>query len=184
MVFVHDTEVSLATAVDLINSAEPGSEEVSILLTVRDLDRFVRRWEVTGVRRRTRAELAELHDLRDRLRSIWGLDKDALVVEVNRLLAEGNALPQLVKHDHWDYHIHASSPHEPLAKRLGVEIALALVDVIRADEVDRLRGCAAAECTQVLIDLSKNRSKRFCGVTCGNRENVAAYRARRRSPSG
>ncbi|MDT4918514.1 MAG: hypothetical protein QOH89_3214, partial [Pseudonocardiales bacterium] len=51
-------------------------------------------------------------------------------------------------------------------------------DVIRGDELDRLRVCAASDCEDVLIDLSKNRSRRFCDSGCGNRANVAAYRAR------
>ena len=56
---------------------------------------------------------------------------------------------------------------------------MALVDVIRADELDRLRVCAADDCEDVVVDLSKNRSKRFCDGGCGNRANVAAYRARK-----
>ena len=39
--------------------------------------------------------------------------------------------------------------------------------------------CAAPDCDDVLVDLSKNRSRRFCGTTCANRVNVAAFRARR-----
>ncbi|MEO7071362.1 MAG: CGNR zinc finger domain-containing protein, partial [Nostocoides sp.] len=35
------------------------------------------------------------------------------------------------------------------------------------------------DCDDVFVDLSRNRSKRFCDAICGNRENVAAYRARR-----
>jgi predicted RNA-binding Zn ribbon-like protein len=31
----------------------------------------------------------------------------------------------------------------------------------------------------VVVDLSKNRSKRFCEAGCGNRAAVTAYRARR-----
>jgi predicted RNA-binding Zn ribbon-like protein len=31
----------------------------------------------------------------------------------------------------------------------------------------------------VIVDLSKNRSRRFCGLACANRVNVAAYRSRR-----
>jgi hypothetical protein len=31
----------------------------------------------------------------------------------------------------------------------------------------------------VVVDLSRNRSRRFCSTTCGNRVAVAAYRARR-----
>jgi hypothetical protein len=30
----------------------------------------------------------------------------------------------------------------------------------------------------VVVDLSRNRSKRFCEAGCGNRAAVAAYRAR------
>jgi predicted RNA-binding Zn ribbon-like protein len=34
----------------------------------------------------------------------------------------------------------------------------------------------------VVVDLSRNKSKRFCATgNCGNRANVAAYRARKRS---
>jgi predicted RNA-binding Zn ribbon-like protein len=53
--------------------------------------------------------------------------------------------------------------------------------VIRADELARLRVCAADDCEDVVVDLSKNRSKRFCDGGCGNRANVAAYRARKAS---
>ena len=53
-----------------------------------------------------------------------------------------------------------------------------LVDVVRADRLDRLRDCEADDCTGVFVDLSKNGSKRFCSARCGNRIAVRAYRAR------
>ena len=53
-----------------------------------------------------------------------------------------------------------------------------MVDVIRADELSRLGTCADDECDGVVLDLSRNRSRRFCSTTCGNRNAVAAYRAR------
>jgi predicted RNA-binding Zn ribbon-like protein len=99
---------------------------------------------------------------------------------VNRVLRESNALPQLVKHDQLDYHIHAVPMDAPLAERMAVEAAMAMADVIRTDELSRLRICGGEDCQDVYIDLSKNRSRRFCGTSCGNRANVAAYRARRR----
>jgi len=40
------------------------------------------------------------------------------------------------------------------------------------------------KCGGVLVDLSKNRSKRFCDAGCGNRAAVNAYRARRAARSG
>jgi predicted RNA-binding Zn ribbon-like protein len=56
---------------------------------------------------------------------------------------------------------------------------MGLLDLVRSDELDRLRTCAAEDCDDVLVDLSKNRSRRFCDGGCGNRANVAAYRARK-----
>jgi predicted RNA-binding Zn ribbon-like protein len=34
------------------------------------------------------------------------------------------------------------------------------------------------DCSSVHVDLSKNRSRRFCSTACANRTNVAAYRIR------
>jgi predicted RNA-binding Zn ribbon-like protein len=176
VIFAHDTEVALAAAAALINTETEGG-----LDTVAELAAFVSGWGWTGSRKHSVAELEAVQALRPRLRQVWYLDKDGAVEFVNRLLREASALPQLVKHDEWDYHLHATSPDQPLADRMAVEAAMAFVDVIRTDELDRLRVCAADDCENVLIDLSKNRSRRFCEKGCGNRANVAAYRARRRA---
>ena len=95
-------------------------------------------------------------------------------------------MPQLLKHDGWDYHLHATDPDAPLPARMAVEAAMAMVDVVRVGELDRLRICSAADCQDVVVDLSKNRSKRFCDSGCGNRLAAAAYRSRRSnvSPKG
>ena len=37
------------------------------------------------------------------------------------------AVPQLVRHDGWDYHLHAVDPATPLAERIAVETAMAMV---------------------------------------------------------
>ena len=173
MLFAHDTEVALAAAAALVNTEDDGRLE-----DVAGLDAFVAEWGWTGSRKHTRAELDAVRALRPRLRPLWGEDKDGVVRIVNGLLREFSALPQLVKHDEWDYHLHATGPDQPLADRMAVEAAMAFVDVIRSDELDRLRVCAAADCDDVVVDLSKNRSRRFCEKGCGNRANVAAYRAR------
>ncbi len=120
--------------------------------------------------------------LRSQLASLWTADEDAAVKTVNQLLIDARALPQLVKHDHWDWHLHATTPEAPLAERMGTEAAMALVDVIRSKEMDRLRVCAADDCDAVVLDLSRNRSKLYCDTgNCANRTHVAAYRARKAS---
>ena len=93
-------------------------------------------------------------------------------------------MPQLVRHDDWDWHLHAVADDAPLATRIAVETAMAMIDVIRADEMSRLGVCADDDCGGIVLDLSRNRSRRFCSTTCGNRNAVAAYRARQAKAGG
>ncbi|HEY7050070.1 MAG TPA: CGNR zinc finger domain-containing protein, partial [Jatrophihabitantaceae bacterium] len=72
----------------------------------------------------------------------------------------------------------------PLADRLAAEAGMAFADLIRTGELDRLRICAADDCDAVLVDLTRNRSRIYCDTgNCGNRQHVAAYRARQRGSS-
>jgi predicted RNA-binding Zn ribbon-like protein len=175
VLFAHDTEVALTAAAALVNTGRGGTEG---LPSPTALDDFVSAWRWTGSRTHDQAELEAVRRLRPRLAQLWSMTEDEAAGLVNALLREGRALPQLVKHDGWDYHLHATSPQAPLADRMAVEAAMAFSDVIRAGQLDRLRRCAAPDCEQVHIDLSKNRSRRFCGTACANRTNVAAYRVR------
>lgn len=177
MLFAHDTELALRAAAALVNTE---SADGDALTGLAELDAFVAEWGWTGARRRTRAELDQVRALRPRLRRLWELDEDGVAHEVNAMLREAGALPQLVTHGDWGYHLHATPGDAPLADRMMVEAAMALVDVVRQGELDRLRVCGADDCADLLVDLSKNRSRRFCSTTCSNRVNVAAFRARRR----
>jgi predicted RNA-binding Zn ribbon-like protein len=176
VVFAHDTDVALAAAAALVNTADGARDQLPDPAT---LDRFVRVWGWTGDRARDEAELRAVRELRPRLRELWQVGEEQVVQLVNGLLREAKALPQLVRHDDWDYHLHATPPEAPLATRMAVEAAMAFVDVIRSKELSRLRICAYPGCDNVVVDLSKNRSKRFCESGCGNRAAVAAYRTRR-----
>ena len=183
MLFAHDTEVALTAAAALVNTSRGGAEQ---LPDPAALDRFVAAWEWSGGRTHDQAELDEVRALRSRLACLWDMGKDDAASLVNALLREASALPQLVKHGNWDYHLHATAPDAPLADRMAVEAAMAFADVIRSGQLDRLRRCAADHCDNVHVDLSKNRSRRFCGTACANRVNVAAYRTRQatRLPGG
>ncbi|CAI3805546.1 CGNR zinc finger domain-containing protein [Pseudarthrobacter sp. MM222] len=177
MVFAPDTEVALRSVVNLINTAANGDEE---LATTADLDRFLAAEGFTGSRTGDAAELASVHRLRSELAELWLAEEAAAVDTLNRLLRDARALPQLVKHDGWDWHLHATTPEAPLADRMSTEAAMALVDVIRSKEMDRLLVCTAEDCDAVVLDLSRNRSKRYCDTgNCANRAHVAAYRARK-----
>src|SRR6476469_325831 len=176
MLFAHDTEASLLAAVALVNSAE----EPDTLTTVEQLDAFYVAHAYTGSRTRDLDELEAVRALRGPLRKLLTSGRDDAVGIVNRMLAEAGAVPQLVRHDGEDWHLHATDSTAPFATRIAVETAMAMVDVIRADEMSRLGVCADPDCEGIVLDLSRNRSRRFCSPACSNRAAVTAYRARRR----
>lgn len=186
MLFAHDTEEALVSAAALVNTL--GLHTGQDTLTDRAaLDEFVARFRFTGSRTapgsaEAEQELDDVRALRDEILRLWTAGStDELVEGVNRLLADGGALPQLVRHDGWDWHLHATAADQPLATRMAVEAAMALVDVVRGGELARLKVCEADDCADLHVDLSKNRSRRYCEAGCGNRANVAAYRARKAS---
>lgn len=177
MVFTHDTDAALLAAVSLVNSGEEPGEPLG---SVADLTAFLEEWAYTGRIDASDSELDEVRRLRPRLRELLTAERDEAVAMVNAMLAEARAVPRLMRHDSWDWHLHAIDEDRPLADRILVETAMAMVDVVRLDEMSRLGTCAADDCDDVVLDLSRNRSRRFCSTTCGNREAVAAYRARQR----
>lgn len=175
MVFAYDSEMALQTAVELVDTAS----EPDTLTTVAALDDFVARWRFTGRHERTRAELEAVRSLRPRLRTLLLAERDTAVALVNQMLAGVQMRPELVRHDDYDWHLHAVDPEASLPERITVETAMAMIDVIRADEHSRLGVCADDSCDGVVLDLSRNRSRRYCSTGCANRNAVAAYRARR-----
>ncbi|QKJ19571.1 CGNR zinc finger domain-containing protein [Microbacterium hominis] len=179
MVFIHDTKRTLMMVVDLVNTL-PGFDGDDTLTSLADLDRFLAANPYSGTLRKDAAALAAVREVRARLAALWQVDRDGAVPLVNAMLADGEALPRLVIHDEYDWHIHATSDESPLATRIMVEAAMAFIDVIRADEYGRVRTCDADDCDAVYVDYSKNGSKRYCDTgNCGNRMNVNAYRRRK-----
>jgi predicted RNA-binding Zn ribbon-like protein len=176
--FAPDTEESLEFVVALCNTdpgaSRSGADELSTPAQLADmLNGF------SGRHDHTETELRDVRRTRDLLRRVWTLGRDEAAEEVNTMLRDAKAMPYLIRHDGMDWHIHATSPEAPLAERIRVEAALALFDVIRMDEMGRLRTCEADDCTGLILDLSRNGSKRFCTVRCGNRMNMIAFRERK-----
>ena len=179
MHFAPDTEDTLEFVVALCNTdagaSRTGLDELSTLEQLRNiLDDL----EYTGHFDRDLEELRTVRETRDLLRVVWSLPRDESAEAVNGMLRDARALPQLVRHGRYDWHLHATEPDAPLAERMRVEAALALADVIRMNENGRMRVCAAPDCTGILLDLSRNGSKQYCSVRCGNRMNQVAFRER------
>ena len=179
MYFAPDTKETLEFTVALANTdphaSRSGDDE---LMTVDDLEAILTRFRYSGRIDHDETERAKVALTRQRLRSIWTLGRDDAVTEVNAMLSEADALPQLTRHNGSGWHWHATAADAPLAERMRVEVALALADVIRMDAMDRLRTCKAPDCSGVLVDFSRNGSKSYCSVRCGNRMNMVAFRER------
>jgi predicted RNA-binding Zn ribbon-like protein len=180
--FGHDTQCALGTVVDLVNTG-PEISGGDGLTGLSDLTDFVARHAISEPGRLTKDDLEAVRRLRARLHAIFGAtDQPAAVRLVNALVADARTTPRLTDHDDWPLHMHYYAPGARLAEHLAADCGMALAFVLAAGEWERLTTCDAPDCNRVLIDLSRNRSRRYCdSKTCGNRLHVAAYRARQRA---
>lgn len=179
MHYAPDAIESLEFAAALANTA-PGASRSGLdeLPDPATLVEFMARQRMSGRIDGDDRELADVIHTRERIRRAWTMHRDDLADEINAMLVEANARIQLMRHDAQDWHFHATPRDAPLAERVRCEFALALADVVRTNETERLRVCEAFDCDGLLVDLSRNGSKRFCSVRCGNRMNMVAYRER------
>ena len=57
-------------------------------------------------------------------------------------------------------------------------LAWAALDLLRSDELDRLKRCPSDNCRWLFLDHTKNRSRRWCDMaTCGNQAKARKHRA-------
>ncbi|HEV7933993.1 MAG TPA: CGNR zinc finger domain-containing protein [Actinomadura sp.] len=181
MIFTHDTEHALGTVVDLINTGvAAGGEER--LPDLEALQAFVDRNRFSDMTEPTSADLAEAHRLRGLFHEVFNAsDLPAAVTLVNGVVGAVRTTPRLTDHDGHDWHVHFFAPGASLGAHLAADCGMALAYVVASGDLDRLRTCEAPDCARVLVDLSRNRCRRYCDSrTCGNRMHVAAYRARQR----
>lgn len=64
----------------------------------------------------------------------------------------------------------------PEIERIAWGIALDAARLLTSSEGDRIRQCADAECGWFFLDVSRNRSRRWCSMEgCGNRNKVRSF---------
>jgi predicted RNA-binding Zn ribbon-like protein len=180
--FAHDVERALDVVVDLVNTDPAGAGE-ELLPDAAALQEFVVRHDLSDVDRVTEQDLAAVRAIRPPLREVFlAGSAEGTAKVLNQLFSTMTMSPRLTDHDHYAWHMHYFTPGAAVAEHLMVDGAMALAVVVTSGEHERLQICAAPDCSRVLVDLSRNRSKRYCDSrTCGNRLHVAAYRERRRA---
>ncbi|MFH8367062.1 CGNR zinc finger domain-containing protein [Streptomyces sp. NPDC018031] len=181
MLINHDTRCALDAVVDLVNTA-PQGEDRDDLTDVADLHRFVERNDISDVGTLGARDLAAVRAVREKFTAVFSSPDTRSTAELlNAMVAAAGTTPRLTDHDGYDWHVHYFAPGASVADHLAADGGMALAFLVVAGERERLRRCEAPDCGRAFVDLSRNRSRRYCDSrTCGNRLHVAAYRARRR----
>ncbi|MFD3520739.1 CGNR zinc finger domain-containing protein [Streptomyces sp. NPDC058653] len=181
----HDTRNALETVVSLVNTL-PEADGTDGLADVDALYGFARAHRMSGVGDLGPRDLRAVQDVRTRFAEVFAAAGPREVSRLlNELVAAAGTTPQLTDHDGYDWHVHYFAPDASMADHLAADCGMALAFIVVAGEQERLRRCEAPDCGHAFVDLSRNRSRRYCSSrTCGNRLHVAAYRARRREAAG
>ncbi|MFD9035872.1 CGNR zinc finger domain-containing protein [Streptomyces sp. NPDC059567] len=185
MLIPHDTRIALDTVVDLMNTAPQGDRDDE-LGDLQSLHTFVRAHDVSDVGELDENDLRGVREVRARFTAVFAApDARIAATLINQLVAAAGTTPQLTDHDGYDWHVHYFAPGASITDHLAADCGMALAFIVVAGEQERLRRCEAPDCGRAFVDLSRNRSRRYCDSrTCGNRLHVAAYRARRKEAAG
>lgn len=193
MLITHDTRCALDAVVDLVNTAPDAESADSAASTGTDgladvaaLGEFVRSHDISDVGVLSERDLAGVRHIRSRFQEVFAApEPQAAAAVINELIAAAGTTPRLTDHDGYDWHVHYFAPGASIADHLAADCGMALAFFVVAGEQERLRRCEAPDCRHAFVDLSRNRSRRYCDSrTCGNRLHVAAYRARRKEAAG
>ena len=189
MLIPHDTRFALDTVVDLVNTLpqdDANGGDPDGLACVEALYAFLRRHRVSDVGELGSRDLGAVLEVRARFAEVFAAPAPPVAAAlINELVAAAGTTPQLTDHDGYDWHVHYFAPGASVADHLAADCGMALAFILVAGEQERLLRCEAPDCGRAFVDLSRNRSRRYCDSrTCGNRLHVAAYRARRREAAG
>ncbi|MER5762302.1 MULTISPECIES: CGNR zinc finger domain-containing protein [unclassified Streptomyces] len=181
----HDTRRALDVVVALVNTSAE-TEQPDGLADVNALRGFVHEYAISDVGELSARDLAGVRTVRGKFAQIFAAPTSrAASVLINELVATAGTTPQLTNHDGYDWHVHYFAPGASVGDHLAADGGMALAFIVVSGEQERLRRCEAPDCRRAFVDLSRNRSRRYCDSrTCGNRLHVAAYRARRKSELG
>lgn len=177
----HDTRRALDVVVALVNTAAE-AEQPDGLADVGSLREFVREYKISDIGELGARDLAGVRTVRGKFAQVFGAPNPRTAAGlINELVATAGTTPQLTDHDGYDWHVHYFAPGASLGDHLAADGGMALAFIVVSGEQERLRRCEAPDCRRAFVDLSRNRSRRYCDSrTCGNRLHVAAYRARRK----
>jgi predicted RNA-binding Zn ribbon-like protein len=169
-------------AVRLVNTESLGHEGGDLLASMDGLRSLVADREHLS-HSISRSDLDALRMVRDEFRGFFvacsqGNGEDA-AARLNELLIQFPVHPQLSGHDGQPWHVHyteSGSMSDKYAAGAAMGLAVRLAEL----GLERFGVCQATPCLGVFMDVSANRTRRYCSERCASRANVIAYRARKR----
>ncbi len=183
MDFSHYSDKPIEMAVELINTLDVASNEDK-LTEAADVTTFISHHDEGWCTPGWTAEESDLHEvraLRSRLRAVVTAADAATAAEnLNSVLADVGAVPRVSVHGTTPPHLHFEPETDSPARWLGAVAAMGLAVALVEGGFDRFGVCGSSTCEDVFVDTSRNRSRHHCSETCTTRENVAAYRRRKR----
>ncbi|HEY2203422.1 MAG TPA: CGNR zinc finger domain-containing protein [Pseudonocardia sp.] len=184
---LNDYQLGASLATALVNTAAEVQSEGDRIAHPAALADFLAGHRVPVAGTPTSADVAAVHALRAELRALLLAPAEASprrAVERAAALTEPVGVgPALTPGDdgRWVWRVR-SRPGAGLADELALLTGTAVLAVLRTLGPDRFRRCASPDCAGVFVDTSRGGRRRYCEPeVCGNRVNVAAYRARRRA---
>ncbi|TCO45499.1 CGNR zinc finger protein [Kribbella antiqua] len=188
--FDSHTRSVLAAAVEYVNRLTPGHSGGAPFAAPADESQAVADSLVAigypqpAVRA---ADARRLASLAGRMRIVFEAahtgDLDRAATEVNALLLDTNARPQLDRGRGKGWSLHFHGPNDELANGWAAGCAAGLAIALGSDLGGRLGVCAAPLCDRVFVDTSRNAQRRFCSPQCQSRAKAAAHRARQHPPT-
>lgn len=174
-------------ATDLVNTSPGvrrlGGEALTDPAALDDLLRAYTDTPLAGTARgrSSRTDLHAVLDLRTTVRSVIETSDEFIIEGAHELLRRVPLMPILTSDaGGWQWSVETPADAS-LADELAVLIGVGVLATIRALGRDRIRDCSADDCTGVFIDTSRSGRRRYCTPgLCGNRANVARFRARQR----
>jgi predicted RNA-binding Zn ribbon-like protein len=177
---------TLTAAVALVNRLTPGQSGGTPFAAPADLAEATADALGDDGRRRptvSTADAKQLTAVASRMRIIFeaahGGDTDRAAKEVNALLLDTNARPQLDRTGSPGWNLHFHGADDTLANGWAAGCAAGLAMALGSDLAGRLGVCSAPACDRVFVDASRNSARRFCSPQCQSRVKAAAHRARR-----
>lgn len=76
-------------------------------------------------------------------------------------------------------------PERERLDRLLWPVAMSAAELLVSEDLGRVKECATANCSWLFLDMSRNRSRRWCDMKdCGNRAKARRHYARSRNAEG